>query len=195
MNYPITFTFKILAFGTSIFVRDAGGNLLGYVKKKKFKLKEDINVFADENQTQLLFNIKADRVIDFSAKYNFTDSTGRFLGSVKRQGMRSIWKSHYQIQDANDQMIMEVHEENAWVKVIDAVIGELPVIGMFTGYLFNPAYIVTRTDNTPVARLQKQPAFFEGKFEVTTQSQLSQSEESIVLLGLLTMTLLERGRG
>ena len=58
----------------------------------------------------------------------------------------------------------EVHEENAWVKVIDAVIGELPIIGMFTGYLFNPAYIVSRTDNTPVARLQKQPAFFEGKF-------------------------------
>ncbi len=195
MNYPITFTFKLLALGTSVFVRDAGGNLLGFVKKKKFKLKEDINVFADENQTQLLFNIKADRVIDFSAKYNFTDASGRLLGSIKRQGMRSIWKSHYQIQDANDQMILEIHEENAWVKVIDAVIGELPIIGMFTGYLFNPAYIVTRTDNTPVARLQKQPAFFEGKFEVTTQAQLAQSEESIVLLGLLTMTLLERGRG
>lgn len=195
MNYPITFTFKILALGTSIYIRDAGGTLLGFVKKKKFKLKEDINVFADENQTQLLFNIKADRVIDFSAKYNFTDASGRPLGSVKRQGMRSIWKSHYQIQDPNDQMILEVHEENAWVKVIDAVIGELPVIGMFTGYLFNPAYIVTRTDNAPVARLQKQPAFFEGKFEVTAQAPLSPGEESNVLLGLLTMTMLERGRG
>jgi len=195
MNYPITFTFKLLALGTSVFVRDAGGNLLGFVKKKKFKLKEDINVFADENQTQLLFNIKADRVIDFSAKYNFTDASGRLLGSIKRQGMRSIWKSHYQIQDPNDQMILEIHEENAWVKVIDAVVGQLPIIGMFTGYLFNPAYIVTRTDNTAVARLQKQPAFFEGKFEVSTQAQLAQSEESIVLLGLLTMTLLERGRG
>ncbi len=43
MNYPITFTFKLLALGTSVFVRDAGGNLLGFVKKKKFKLKEDIN--------------------------------------------------------------------------------------------------------------------------------------------------------
>ena len=195
MNYPITFTFKLLALGTSVFVRDAGGNLLGFVKKKKFKLKEDINVFADENQTQLLFNIKADRVIDFSAKYNFTDASGRLLSSIKRQGMRSIWKSHYQIQDPNDQMILEIHEENAWVKVIDAVVGQLPIIGMFTGYLFNPAYIVTRTDNTAVARLQKQPAFFEGKFEVSTQAQLAQSEESIVLLGLLTMTLLERGRG
>ena len=195
MNYPITFTFKLLALGTSVFVRDAGGNLLGFVKKKKFKLKEDINVFADENQTQILFNIKADRVIDFSAKYNFTDSTGRPLGAIKRQGMRSIWKSHYLITDANDRQILEIHEENAWVKVIDALVGELPVIGMFTGYLFNPAYIVSRSDNTPVARLQKQPAFFEGKFEVTTQAQLTQSEESVVLLGLLTMTLLERGRG
>ena len=195
MNYPITFTFKLLALGTSVFVRDAGGNLLGFVKKKKFKLKEDINVFADENQTQILFNIKADRVIDFSAKYNFTDSTGRPLGAIKRQGMRSIWKSHYLITDANDRQILEIHEENAWVKVIDALVGELPVIGMFTGYLFNPAYIVSRSDNTPVARLQKQPAFFEGKFEVTTQTQLKQSEESVVLLGLLTMTLLERGRG
>ena len=195
MNYPITFTFKLLALGTSVFVRDAGGNLLGFVKKKKFKLKEDINVFADESQTQILFNIKADRVIDFSAKYNFTDSTGRPLGAIKRQGMRSIWKSHYLITDANDRQILEIHEENAWVKVIDALVGELPVIGMFTGYLFNPAYIVSRSDNTPVARLQKQPAFFEGKFEVTTQTQLTQSEESVVLLGLLTMTLLERGRG
>ncbi len=195
MNYPITFTFKLLALGTSVYVRDASGNLLGFVKKKKFKLKEDINVFADENQTQVLFNIKADRVIDFSAKYNFTDSTGRPLGAIKRQGMRSIWKSNYLITDASDRQILEIHEENAWVKVIDALVGELPIIGMFTGYMFNPAYIVSRSDNTPVARLQKQPAFFEGKFEVTTQAQLTQSEESVVLLSLLTMTLLERGRG
>lgn len=195
MNYPIDISFKILALGTSVYVRDGGGNLIGYVKKKKFKLKEDINVFADENQTQLLFNIKADRVIDFSAKYHFTDAGGRTLGAIKRQGMRSIWRTNYQIFDANEREIMEIHEENAWVKVIDAVIGELPVIGMFTGYLFNPAYIVSREDKTPIARLQKQPAFFEGKFQLTTQAQIPQSEETIVLLGILTMTLLERSRG
>ena len=195
MNYPITLTFKLLALASQIYVRDANGTLLGYVKQKLLKLKEDINVFADENQTQLLFNIKADRVIDFSARYNFTDSTGRVLGSIKRQGMRSLWKTHYQISDASDQMILEIHEENAWVKVIDAVVGEIPIIGMFTGYMFNPAYIVSRVDNTPIVRLSKQPAFFESKFEVSTQAQISQSEESLVLLGVLTMTLLERARG
>lgn len=195
MNYPITLTFKLLALASQIYVRDANGNLIGYVKQKLLKLKEDISVFADENQTQLLFNIKADRVIDFSARYNFTDASGKSLGSIKRQGMRSLWKTHYQISDASDRMVFEIHEENAWVKVIDAVAGEIPVLGMFTGYFFNPAYIVSKTDNSKVARLQKQPAFFEGKFQLSTESQIAQSDETLVLLGVLTMTLLERARG
>ena len=195
MNYPLTLTFKLLALASQIYIRDASGGTVGYVKQKLLKLKEDINVFADENQTRLLFNIKADRVIDFSAQYNFTDQQGTFLGSIKRQGMRSLWKTHYLIFNAQNQQVMEVNEENAWVKVVDALIGEIPVVGMFTGYVFNPAYIVSKTDQTPVARLQKQPAMFEGKFLVSTETQMSPTDENLVLLGILTMTLLERARG
>jgi hypothetical protein len=109
--------------------------------------------------------------------------------------MRSLWKTNYQISDAVDRQILEIHEENPWVKVIDSLVGEIPVLGMFSGYMFNPAYIVSREDKAPVVRLQKQPAFFESKFEISAQAQLSQSEESLVLLGIVTMTLLERGRG
>lgn len=195
MNYPVTLTFKLLALASQIYVRDANGNLMGYVKQKLLKLKEDINVFADENQTRILFNIKADRVIDFSANYNFTDGNGNFLGSIKRQGMRSIWRSHYLIFNSQNQQVMEIREENGWVKVMDAVVGELPIVGMFTGYFFNPSYVVTKSDNTPVARLQKQPAMFEGKFALSNQAQISANEENLVLLGVLTMTLLERARG
>lgn len=195
MNYPLTLTFKLLALASQIYVRDASGGTVGYVKQKLLKLKEDINVFADENQTRLLFNIKADRVIDFSAQYNFTDHQGVFLGSIKRQGMRSIWKTHYLISDAQNRQVMEINEENAWVKVFDALVGEIPVVGMFTGYVFNPAYIVSKTGGAAVARVRKQPAMFEGKFTVSTETPLSPTDENLVLLGVLTMTLLERARG
>lgn len=195
MNYPLEFSFKILALASQIYIRDASGNLLGYVKQKLFKLKEDINIFADESQTRQMYNIKADRVIDFSAKYNFTDSSGRFLGAIKRQGMRSIWKANYDIFNSAGQQILKIHEENGWIKVVDALIGEVPVIGMFTGYLFNPAYIIERMDGTPVMRLAKQPAFFEGKFQLSPQTQPTQEEEVLCLLGALSMTLLERSRG
>jgi uncharacterized protein YxjI len=195
MNYPIEFSFKLLAIASQIYIRDANGSLIGYVKQKLFKLKEDINLFADENQTQLVFNIKADRVLDFSAKYNFTDARGTFLGSIKRKGMRSIFKASYEIYDAGDVQVMKINEENGWIKVVDSLVGEVPVLGMFTGYFFNPSYIVSRTSGEPVARLAKQPAFFEGKFQLTRLGEMNSQEEDRVMLGLLAMTLLERSRG
>jgi uncharacterized protein YxjI len=195
MNYPITLSFKLLALASQIYIRDANGNLLGYVKQKLLKLKEDINVFADERQTQHLFNIKADRVLDFSARYNFTDSRGAFLGSIKRQGMRSIWKARYEISDAGGNPVMQIQEENGWIKVGDALFGEIPIVSMFTGYLFHPAYIVSRLDGTAVARLKKQSAFLEGIFQLENLAALSPEEETRALLGTLTMILLERARG
>lgn len=195
MNYPISLSFKILAIANQIYVRDANGALLGYLKQKLFKLKEDINIFADEAQTQHLFNIKADRIIDWSANYSFSDAQGRHLGSIKRQGMRSIWKASYDLFDAAGNHAMKINEENGWVKVGDALFGELPIIGILSGYVFNPTYIVSRLDGTPVARLRKKPAFLEGKFELDRIGDMSTEEETRVVLGVLMMTLLERIRG
>ena len=195
MNYPLELSFKLLALASQIYIRDASGGMIGYVKQKMFKLKEDINIFSDETQTNLLFNIKADRVLDFSAKYNFTDAAGSRTGSIKRKGMRSIWRANYEIYNAANQQVMKIGEENGWIKVVDSLIGEIPVVGMFTGYFFNPSYIVSRMDDTQVARLQKQPAFFEGKFQLSPLGQMSPDEEATVLLSVLSMTLLERSRG
>lgn len=195
MNYPLQLSFKLLALASQIYVRDANGQLIGYVKQKLFKFKEDINVFADEGQTQHLYNIKADRVIDFSARYNFTASNGQPLGSIKRRGMRSILKANYEVYDERETQVYQIHEENAWIKVIDSLIGEIPILGMFSGYLFNPAYIVERMDGSQVARIAKQPAFFEGVFQLEPRSQIAPEEEARVLLAVLTMTLLERSRG
>ena len=194
MNYPLKLSFKLIALASQIYIRDANGQLIGYVKQKLLKLKEDINVFADEQQTQHLYNIKADRVIDFSAKYNFTDYRGSHIGSIKRKGMRSILKAHYEICEPSGAMTMEIHEENAWIKVVDSLVGELPIIGMFTGYFFNPAYLISR-GGTHLARLQKQPAFFEGVFQLEKLTEMSEEDEALVLLSFLTMTLLERARG
>lgn len=196
MNYPLKLSFKLITLVSQIYISDANGELLGYVRQKLLKLKEDINVFADEQQTQHLYNIKADRVLDFSAKYNFTDNRGVSVGAIKRKGMRSIFKAHYEIFGPSGALVMEIHEENAWIKVIDSLLGELPVVGMFTGYFFNPSYMISRTNGgAQIARLQKQPAFFEGIFQLEKLAEMSEGDEAIVLLSFLTMTLLERARG
>jgi len=194
MNYPLNISFKILALARQLALTDAGGNLIFYVKQKAFKLKENVGVFADREQTRQLYTIKADKVLDFSARYHFTDEHGVSHGSIRRRGMKSIWKAHYEIYDG-EQIVLTISEENAWIKVLDSLLGEIPVVGMFTGYLFNPAYIVSRAAGQPVMRIAKQPAFLEGKFKVEPQGPLNEEEERRVLLSLIMMILLERGRG
>lgn len=191
--YPLTISFKIVAFAPQFSIRDANGNLLAYVKQKLFKLKEEVTVFADEAQKQPLYKINADRIIDFSARYHFTTAQGNPLGSVKRQGLRSIWKSHYDVMNGEN-LMMNIDEENPWIKVLDALFTEIPVIGIFSGYVFHAAYLVTRLDKSVVMRLEKQPAFLEGKFHVEKKGQMSEVEEQRALLSLIMMLLLERTR-
>lgn len=194
MNYPLTLTFKLLALANQIYVRDASGNLVFYVKQKMFKLKEAITIFADEAQSQPLYTINADRVIDFSARYNFAAMNGTPIGSVKRQGMKSLWKARYDILDG-DTPVMTIQEENGWIKVLDAVAHEVPFLGMFTGYIFNPTYLVKRSDGTPVLRIIKQPAFLEGVFKLEMVGAINQQEELRTVLAVVMMLLLERMRG
>jgi uncharacterized protein YxjI len=194
LNYPLTLSFKIVAFAPQFSVTDANGNLVAYVKQKLFKLKEAVTVFADKEQRQPLYSLKADRVFDFSARYHFTDQQDLALGSVKRHGMKSLWQSHYDILDG-ETVVMTIKEENPWIKVIDGLFGEIPIIGVFSGYVFQPAYLVARADGTVVMRMEKKPAFFEGKFAVEKKAPLDMAEEQRILLSLIMMVLLERSRG
>lgn len=196
LNYPLQLTFKIAAFAPQIRVTDASGNLVFYVKQKLFKLKEAVGVFADEAQTQKLYEINADRVIDFSARYSFTDTQGQSLGAVKRQGMKSLFKAHFDVfQDGSDQPALTIQETNPWTKFFDALFSQIPIVGMFSGYVFHPVYEVARPDGAAVMTLKKQPAFFEGKFTIEKQAEVSDDEERRIMLSVLMMLLLERMRG
>lgn len=195
MNFPLSMTFKVITLAQEITVTDSGGQVVAYVKQKAFKLKEDIQVFADSGQTRLLYTIKADRVIDFSARYHFADAAGNPIGSIKRQGMKSLWKSSYEIADDTGRTAFTVTEANPWVKVMDALMSEIPVVGMFTGYLFHPAYHLATPDGAVSLRLEKQPSFIGRRFVVYENIDVPVEDEVRGLLGMILVVLLERNRG
>jgi uncharacterized protein YxjI len=194
MNFPLDLSFKKVALNPQVKVSDASGQVVLYTKQKAFKLKEAVTVFADVEQTRPLYTINADRVLDFNAKYNISDAAGRPLGAVARKGRKSLWRAQYEVSDGGGQP-MTIREENGWVKVADALIGEVPLLGIFSGYLFNPSYVLTDAAGAPLMRLAKQPAFLEGKFRVEKLADMSEADETRAVLSFLMMVLLERRRG
>jgi uncharacterized protein YxjI len=195
MMFPLDLRFKLLAIAAQISVTDAQGRLIYYVKQKAFKLKEAVTVFADEGQTRPVYRIAADRILDISARYRIEDAGGAEVGTLQRHGMRSFWKVHYEIH-LGGQPAFVIREENPWVKVMDGVLGEIPVISLLSGYIFHPAYLLSRGEGQPaLLRVVKRPAMFEGRFSVEAIAAADGPWVDLAVVGLLMMLLVERGRG
>ena len=193
-THPLKLRFRMLTLGEQLGVTDDDGQLVFFVQQEILKLKEAVHVFADSKKHQLVANIKADRILDVSACYDFTDPDGNALGAVQRREVRSIWRATYDVL-YEKQVVMKLRERSPLVKVIDAMLGRIPVIGLLSAYVCHPAYNVKRPDGKAVMRLKKRPSLREGKFKIEKLGEMNQSEETRVLMSLLMIVLLERHRG
>ncbi len=194
-KFPIMFEFKIGTLANDFTAKDANGNTIAYVRQKMFKLKEAISVFSNESKTDVLYTIAADRVIDFNASYAFKNNSEVELGKIGRKGAKSLLKAHYNIFDKNNIQDYTITEENPWAKVGDALLGEVPILGMFTGYLCNPKYIVKDVNDQIIARLSKEASFFGRRFKLDEIGKLKAGDDERIMLSLMMMSLLERRRG
>lgn len=196
IDFPLELTFKVTTLSNDFVATDATGQTVAYVRSKLFKLKEDIQVFSNENRTELNYTIKANKWLDFSASYLFADAQGNSLGFIARKGWASIWKARYEIFDNTNKHEFTLQEDNAWVKVWDALLGEVPFLGMLSGYFFNPSYSIISTETgVAVAQLKKRKSFFGRRFTVIKLDAISDEQEVRVMLGSMMMILLERRRG
>jgi hypothetical protein len=212
ITFPVTLRFKFFALASQIYVSDASGKQLLYVKQKLFKLKEHVMVYRDDSQQHLLYEIKADKMLDFSAKYTFWDATsGERIGHTARIGMRSIWRASYDTYDGDGNLLYSTQEENPFVKLIDGILEAIPlvgpILGIFQGMFLNPRYSI-RDEHTQhqVFTLIKRKSITEGIFtlEPATEANPRAVEETgslrdeqieLVLLSILMMALLEKNRG
>ena len=195
MQFPLQLTFKVTTLSNDFVATDANGNTVAYVRQKMLRLLEEVQVFSNENRSELNYTIRANRWLDFNSTYTFTNRMGYEVGRIVRKGWASLWKAHYEIFDEKQQSDLIIREENPWAKMFDSMLGEIPLLGILSGYLFHPSYIVTRPNGTEVVRLTKQPSFWGRKFTVDKLSSFEAGEEERIVLGLMMMILLERQRG
>lgn len=195
LRFPINFQFKISSLANDFIATDASGKTVAYVKQKLFKLKEVITIYGDEQKENINYTIQADKWLDFSAAYSFLDAEGQFLGKIARKGWVSMWKAQYDIIDQHEKLQYHIKEESPWIKVVDSMIGWIPVLRWFSGYLANPTYIVKDIKEKPIVRLSKLPSMLGHKFELTKVGVFDADDDDRIMLGLMMMLLLERKRG
>ena len=195
MEYPIDLKFKNIAIARQANMIDASGTSIAYARQKILKLKEELEVFQDSTKSKRVCSIKADRIIDFRAAYSILAEGDQSIGSIKRKGLRSIWKATYLLSDWEENQLATIVEEKPFAKVMDGILGDVPLLGLFCNYFFNPSYIVKKEDGTELFRITKSPSFWGGLFRIDKLSEVSAEDEILCLMGLLMMIFLEKVRG
>src|SRR5437763_13771735 len=78
------------------------GGPVAYVRQKRMAIKEDIRFFADENESQEVFRIKARSVFDIGgARYDVTDPNGTSLGVLEPAFGKSPFTSTWKVADTD----------------------------------------------------------------------------------------------
>ena len=123
------------------------------------------------------------------------DANENTIGKVVRKGWRSLWNTKYELIDQFEKAQYNIREEKAWVKVMDGIFGEIPLVGMLSGYLFNPTYLLKNRKDEVIVKLKKQPSFWGREFLVEKVGTIDNDDDDRIMLGLIMMILLERRRG
>ncbi len=114
--------YRVLAAGEN---GDAGA-LVSFVQQKRLAFREEILFHGDEQQRELLFRLKAQNVLDPFGRYDVLDADGTRIGGLRKQFGRSLWRSTWEILDADENVVCRAQERSPVVavarRIVDSVL-------------------------------------------------------------------------
>lgn len=115
-----------------IVVNDDGsdGALVAFAEQKRLTLKEEINVYTTEAKTEVLFSLKAEKVLDIHGKFFVRDASGRTLGYLRKVFGRSLLRSTWEVYDADEKPMFTAQESNKFLAIFRRIAGEIPLVGL-----------------------------------------------------------------
>lgn len=194
-QYPIDFKFKIATFSNDFEAKDAQGRSLFYAREKILSWRDVIKIYTDSSKSELLYTLRSNKLIDFQQTFSISKADGVELGRVRRKSIKSLWRSTFELRNPQGDLDYYIHEKSVWTKFWDSLFGEIPIIGTLSGYVFNPAYILSDKQGRAYFEIKKMPSFFGRKFKVEKLSNEQLEEEERLLLSMVLLVLIERDNG
>jgi uncharacterized protein YxjI len=99
---------------------------VAFVRQKRLALKEDIRFFADEQEQEELFRIKARQVFELGGRYDVTTPEGERIGTLEKLFRQSLLRSTWRILGADEQELAVVQERSLPVALLRRAIDFVP---------------------------------------------------------------------
>ena len=114
------------------------GGPIAFVRQKRMAIKEDIRFFANEQETEELFRIKARSIFDIgSARYDVADAQGTPIGVLEHVFAKSLLRSTWRVTDADGGEVMIAHERSMPMAIARRIVDFVPYVGEFVPIPYN----------------------------------------------------------
>ena len=105
------------------------GPPIAFVRQRKLAIKEDIRFYGDEAETQEIFRIAARTMFDTGgSRYDVVAGGGERIG-VLHHLFKSIIRTTWSVQDANEQEIAVARERSQFGAIARRLIDFVPDVG------------------------------------------------------------------
>jgi uncharacterized protein YxjI len=105
------------------------GPPVAYVRQKKLAIREDIRFYADEQETEQLFQIKARNILDLGGSRYDVYAGEKQIGALEHQFKASLLRSTWRVRDAGNQEVAVARERSLPLAIARRVIDFVPDIG------------------------------------------------------------------
>ena len=134
-------------FGNKFHIMDENDQLYGFCEQKRFKLKEDLRLYDDENKNNEWLVIKQRNIVDAWGGFDIFDPIdNQHLGTVRRQFWKSLLRTKWQVLDSEGNDIGMLLEDSMTQAILRRV---------FLGILPKKYILHTRGNDQPITMRQK----------------------------------------
>jgi len=110
---------------------DPAGNkseMIAFAQQKRFKLKEEVIFYRNEQRTEETFKFKAEKTFDVYGRYFVEDANGTPVGAFRKAFQKSLFNSTWHILDG-DQPVFTVSESNKMLAIVRRIVSAIPYLG------------------------------------------------------------------
>ncbi|MBW2313639.1 MAG: hypothetical protein JRH10_05550 [Deltaproteobacteria bacterium] len=165
-------------------ILDEHDNLVLFAKRRALRLRERIEVFEDEGETQPALHIRTESILDLGATYVVTDSrSGEGVGMARRRFMKSMLRDHWDLLDAGGNPLGEAQEDSMALALLRRLVADIV-----------PQRFHVSVGGRPVAELHQRWNPFLFRADLRMEAGADALLDPRLLLGLAVLLMVIEGR-
>jgi hypothetical protein len=113
------------------------GPPVAYVSQEKLEITEEIRFYADEAETEEVFQIKACNILDLGGSRYDVYAGEKQIGALEHQSRASRVRTTWRVRDASNQEIAVARERSFAMAVARRLVDFVPDVGLPIPYNFD----------------------------------------------------------